>query len=151
MKDNENKNISFEDTLIRKSRILSKSKNETDRLISAIVFSSFAEEIADLIFARVSLEVDKALLKSNYYLIKDKIKRNEHTNLEASISRLEYYEFPSKRKVLELLKIIKSARNNLFHNLFKLSEKGLKPNNLMNDIQINTEKLIDIWKKTFYL
>lgn len=139
--------MEYVDNLFKKSIELSSSKDETDILSAAIISSAIAEDIGDIIFERVSLEIDKKSINDTFRYVNCKLKKDDKTNLEASIKRLEYFEFPFKSKIMYLLKNIKDDRNTLFHGLLHLPEFGLNINVTGNNISKNTRLLLNTWEK----
>lgn len=133
--------------LIKKAKELIKTGNEVDALTSAIIFSSICEDMADGVYEKISLEVVKKLIKFNIRLIRDQIRKNDKTNLESSITRLNYFEFPYKSELMINLEKVRAYRNELIHSLFILPEKNLNLNVLANNIATCTYKIYDLWKK----
>jgi hypothetical protein len=138
---------SYANSLVQYALKLSKSSNRIEKITAAIILSNFAEIVADLLFRKITIRIDTILLPYGYFIEDKKIKNDERTNLEATASRLKYYDFPNRDKILEVLGAIIKPRNELFHNLLKLPEENLTIDKLVSAIKINTEKLIDMEKK----
>ncbi len=75
-----------------------------------------------------------------------KLKKDEKTNIEASKKRLEYFNFPYRDQIINRLELIKNDRNDLFHGLLRLPEKGLMIHPLAKRINNNLSELIKLWK-----
>lgn len=129
--------------LLETARKCGESSDQEEILLSSFIYSSAAEYFGHFILVQVELDL-------NFYLAKRlpqiglNYRKHKRTNLEYLVSELGRYRFYNHEKIIELLKVIRDARNNLFHNLMVAPQKGISIENEFNKISSSTEKLIKL-------
>ncbi len=112
-------------TLSSYAKKLKESGVLREQLASALIYAGLAEYFCDEFIKALIDQLNLKNQKGSVNLKSKIVYKNENTNLEYALIKLKYIEYPDKNEIEEIIKIIKDARNNLFHNLIRAGEKKI--------------------------
>ena len=138
--------LELKNGLLQYGRDLKEKTGFENQLASAFIYASFTEYLGDNLLENLRYFVHKG--SYNQFagiLFIDELHKEEKLTLGQIISKLKKYNFPDKDSVLELLKDICDARNNIFHNFANTDIDGLEQIVSVDllTIQQKTEELLD--------
>lgn len=146
----EHENLDLKNNLLQSARTMWSSGDFEKQLASLIIYTSFAEYLAEFMLRSVRYAVERASYHTYGGIVhslsepSNSKSSQRPLNMSDYVSRLEGYSFPDKDNILPLLKNIAKARNDLFHNFARIKpSEGSRLDKYSSDIHDDTEDLID--------
>lgn len=138
--------LEYKGFILRFAREISKKEGFENGLAAAMIYSSFAEYIAENLLENLKYFVYRGTYNQYAGIIfvdERKIKKGKKT-IGQNIGELEKFNFPDKEGVLSCLRKIAEARNNMLHQFAKADFDGFKKIILQDVFAINreTEELV---------
>lgn len=138
--------LELKNGLLQYGRDLKAKSGFENQLASAFIYASFTEYLGDNLLENLRYFIYKG--SYNQFagiLFIDESHKEERLTLGQIISKVKKYNFPDKENVLELLKEVCDARNNIFHNFANSDIQGLEKIITIDliTIQQKTEELLD--------
>lgn len=145
------KDLEVKVALILKARSFFNEMNNDEgslekELAAALLYMNVADYIAEYILLSL-IEMSKIAIDKFYLGIVTITppKEDGKFNLDSSMRRLKFYDFPQKNAMMTELGKIKKARNEIAHTMLKIDANDLvKIDEAVRVLQEHTEKLIDI-------
>lgn len=120
---------------------LRKGKTIGEQLASAFIYAALAEYTTDVFIKNLADNINKNSSQCKVKFSSNVVSHNGNTNLESALHKLRYFEYPNKIRIEEKIKFIMDARNKLFHDMFRASEKNIILMDKIKIIQDNVPQL----------
>lgn len=139
-------NIEIKKQLLGAARSLKKDEGVGDLFAGALIYASLAEYLAENLLENLrQLMYQTTYVQYAGIVFIDERYDDRKKTLGQTICELEKYFFPDKEEIMEILREITDARNNVFHNLGKMHESEMPK--VGADIRLITDQAEELIKK----